>query len=119
MNGMSAAPASASVDVRAAVDVVGGAGDVARLFAAQVGDQVGDVGGFAFAADRDPGEDLLFLLAGELARGDVGVDQSGCHGVDGDAVGAQLAGQCAGEPELGGFGCGVGDPAEDAAAAFG
>jgi hypothetical protein len=64
------------VDVCAAVDVVGGAGDVARLLTAQVGDQVGDVGRATLAADRDPGEDLLLLLTSELARGDVGVDQA-------------------------------------------
>src|SRR3954452_6454366 len=41
-----------SVDVRAAVDVVGGTGDVAGLFAAQVGDEVSDVVHVAVAADR-------------------------------------------------------------------
>src|SRR5436309_11939703 len=47
-----------SVDVRATVDVVGGAGDVAGLLAAQVGDEVGDVGDGADPADRGPGDEL-------------------------------------------------------------
>ena len=102
-----------------AVHVVRGAGDVARLLAAQVGDQVGDVGRPALAAHRYPGEDLLLLLADQLAGGDVGVDQPGRDGVDRHAVRAQLAGQGAGEPELPGLGRGVGDAAEDAAAALG
>src|SRR3954454_18676839 len=72
----------ASVDVRAAVDVVGGAGDVAGFLSAQVGDEVGDVADLAVAADRDPGEQRGLALALEGSAGDVGVDQPGGDGVD-------------------------------------
>src|SRR4051794_17157694 len=61
-----------SMDVRAAVDVVGDAGDVAGLFPAQVGDDIGDVVHIAGATDRDAGEQLGFALVIQLAGGDVG-----------------------------------------------
>src|SRR3954465_5487078 len=78
-----------SVDVRAAVDVVGGAGDVAGLLAAQVGDEVGDVAHPAVAADGDPGDELGLALALQRPAGDVGVDQPGGDGVDGHPGGPQ------------------------------
>ena len=59
-----------SVDMGAAVDVVGDAGDVARLFTAEVGDEVGDVVDVATAADRDLGDELLLALAGKHPSAD-------------------------------------------------
>jgi hypothetical protein len=58
--------------VRAAVDVVGDASDVARLLSAEKGDQVGDVIDVAAAADRDLGDELLLALAGKHPSADVG-----------------------------------------------
>src|SRR3954447_6807268 len=110
---------AASVDVRAAVDVIGGAGDVAGLLPAQVRDEVGDVADPAVAADGDPGDERGLALALQGSAGDVGVDQPGSDRVDRDPVGAQLAGERSGEAEFGGLGGGVGDPAEDAAAPLG
>src|SRR5205085_12076128 len=91
---------AASVDVGAAVDVVGGAGDVAGLLAAQEGDQVGDIVHVAVATHRDTGEELRLALALEGAAGDVGVDQAGGNGIDRQAVRADLAGQGPREAEL-------------------
>jgi hypothetical protein len=65
------------VNVRAAVHVVGGPGDIAGLFAAQVRDQVGDVVDVAIAADRDSGDELRLPLALQGPTGDIGVDQAG------------------------------------------
>ena len=57
-------------------------------------------------------------LVGELAAGDVGLDQAGRHAVDADAVGAELARHRLGEAEHAGLGGRVMRPAEDAAAAL-
>jgi hypothetical protein len=66
-----------SVDVRAAIGVVGDASDVARLLSAEKGDQVGDVVDVAAAADRDLGDELLLALAGKHPSADVGFDEAG------------------------------------------
>ena len=62
--------------MRAAVDVVGDASDVARLLSAEKGDQVGDVIDMAATADRDLGDELLLALAGKHPSADVGFDEA-------------------------------------------
>jgi hypothetical protein len=64
------------MDVRAAVDVVSDAGDVARLLPAEIGDQVGNVGDVAAAADRDLGNQLCLTLARQCPAGDIGFDEA-------------------------------------------
>jgi len=78
--------------VGAAVDVVGDAGDVARLLPTEEGDEVRDVVNVAAAADRDLRDELRLTLAGERAAGDVGFDESGSNGVDRYPVRSQLSG---------------------------
>ena len=64
------------MDVRAAVDVVSDAGDVARLLPAEIGDQVGNVGDVAAAANRDLGNQLCLTLARQCPAGDIGFDEA-------------------------------------------
>ena len=90
------------MDVRAAIDVVGDAGDVARLLAAEEGDEVGDVVDVAAAAGiwatscalRSP------VSAPPL---NVGFDEAGSDGVDRHTVRPQLSGQRTGEPSSAAF----------------
>ena len=66
-----------SVDVRAAVDVISDAGDVARLIATEEGDEVGDVVDVASAAYRDLGDELRLTFACKRPAADVGFDEAG------------------------------------------
>jgi RNA 3'-terminal phosphate cyclase len=63
------------MDVRAAVHVVGDAGDVAGLLAAEEGDEVGNVVDVADAADRYLGDQLRLALALQGPCGDIGAYQ--------------------------------------------
>ena len=69
--------------------------------------------------ERDALDDLRPHLVGELAAGDVGLDQAGRHAVDADAVRPEFARHRLGEAEHAGLGGGVMRAAEDAAAALG
>ena len=90
------------MDVAAAVDVDGGAGEVAGVVAGQEGDDGGDFVGGGHPADRDVAGEFGFLLVGG-ADADGGVDGAGGDGVDGDAAVGDLAGQGFGESEDGGL----------------
>src|SRR3954453_10728984 len=107
-----------SVDVAAAVDVDGGAGEVGRVLGGQEGDHGGNLFCGGVPAQRDAGVDGGFLLVG-AAHADVGVHGAGGDGVDGDAGGAEFAGQGLGEAQDGRLCRGVRNLAEDAAAALG
>src|SRR5687768_15562693 len=90
----------ASVDVRTAVDVVGDAGDVARLLAAEEGDEVSNVVDVAAPADRDLGDELRLTLARKRPASDIGFNKAGRDGIDRHTVRPQLSGQPTGEPQL-------------------
>ena len=85
--------------MRAAVDVVGDAGDVARLLATEEGDEIGDVMDVATAADWNLGDELRPALARKRPASDVGFDEAGCDGVDCHPVRPQFSGQCSCEAE--------------------
>jgi hypothetical protein len=106
------------VDQHAAIDVDDGAGDVAGEIRGEEQAGAGHVVGFAQPVDRDPLEDLPLHLLGELAGGDVGLDQARRDRIDTDAVGAEFARHRLGQAEHPGLGRAVVRAAEDAAAAL-
>ena len=76
----------------AAVDVVGDAGDVARLLPTEEGDEVRDVVNGPAAADRDLRDELRLTLARQALAGEVCFDEPRSDGVDRYPVRSQLSG---------------------------
>src|SRR4051812_34593021 len=87
----------------AAVDGEGGAGDEAALVGDQEQYAAGDLGRLAETADRHFGDDLLEHVRRHGAD-HVGVDVTGCDGIDGDALGGTFLGERLGEAVDAGFG---------------
>ena len=82
----------------AAVDDVGGAGDVGGFVGGEEGDEAGDLFGLAHAAERDVGEEGVELgLVVEQLGVDGGDDGAGGDVVDGDAERAEFDGEVAHE----------------------
>ena len=87
-----------------AIDVDAGAGDIGRLVAGQEGDQVGNFGGLALAAER---RRIVQVLTGCRLRETVvegSVDHAGGKRVHADTLGTQFLGHGAGVAEHGGLG---------------
>src|SRR6185295_20186351 len=80
----------------AAVDVEGGAGDVAGLLGGEEADEVGDLGGRAEALNGEGARVGGELLGCGVLPRQLGVDETGADRVDGDAEGSELLGGGAG-----------------------
>ena len=79
-----------SVNQHAAIDVDHRARDVGGQVGGKEQIGAGHVVGVAEAVERDALDDLRPHLVGQLAAGDVGLDQAGRHAVDADAVRARV-----------------------------
>src|SRR5207253_8202925 len=85
-----------SIHVLAAIDRKGRARDEIGLVGDQEQHRASDVLGFAEAADRDAGDDLLQHIGWHRTH-HLGIDIARRYGVDGDAARRPLLRQCLGE----------------------
>src|ERR1700722_5219511 len=110
--------ALSSMYEHAAVHVERDAREVGRQVADQKEAGVGDVGGVAEPAEGNPLDDVDAHVIGELAAGDVGLNQTRRDRVDANAVGTELASHGARETQYTGFCRAVVRTTENAAAAL-